>query len=289
MTTTKKPAAAPQQQAPRQALQSIDQFRGALSKMRPEFAAALPTQVKPEKFERVVNTAVGLQPGLLSADRRSLFASCMRAAQDGLLPDGREAALVVYGQTVQYMPMVAGIMKKVRQSKEIKNWSVHTVREADTFDYELGDDEKIVHKPARGHRGDVIGAYSIVTLTSGEKSREYMDVGEIEAVRARSRAKDKGPWVTDYSEMCKKTVIRRHAKRLPMSTDLDEFIRQDDELTELEPAPAEVTQDAPARPTRLASVMDAADEDDQPPLDVVAESEAVDQAFDDDAPTPGGI
>lgn len=253
---------------------NVTQFNKSLSNMRPEFKKALPPQVTVEKFERVCATAISGNPRLLDADRRTLFGAMTKAAQDGLLPDGRECALVMFGKEVQYMPMVAGIMKKVRNSGEVGNWSVHIVRENDAFDYELGDEERIIHKPARKDRGEVLGAYSIVTLTGGEKSREYMDVAEIEAVRSRSRAKDSGPWKTDYAEMCKKTVIRRHSKRLPMSTDLDEFIRRDDELTDLEPAPATVTQ-APMRPTRLQAVVGAEPQadpaepifDDEPPQD----------------------
>ena len=251
---------------------NVQAFNKSLSNMRPEFKKALPPQVTPEKFERVCATAIQNNPKLLDADRRTLFGAMTKAAQDGLLPDGRECALVMFGKEVQYMPMVAGIMKKVRNSGEITNWSVHVVREGDIFDYDLGDEERITHKPARKDRGEVIGAYSIVTLTGGEKSREYMDTSEIEAVRSRSRAKDSGPWKTDYAEMCKKTVIRRHSKRLPMSTDLDEFIRRDDELTELEPLPATATPvPTPLRPTRLAAV-------------VGAEPAAADPLFEDDPP-----
>lgn len=232
------------------------EFNHNLQRMRPEFAKALPAHIKPEKFERIVMTAVALNPALLGADRRSLFAACTRAAQDGLLPDGREAALVAYGSTINYLPMVSGIMKKVRNSGEIGAWSVHVVKEKDTFDYELGDEERITHKPAHGERGKTIGAYSIVKLKDGEKSREYMTIEDIEAIRTRSKAKDSGPWKTDYDEMCKKTVIRRHSKRLPMSTDLDDVIRRDDDMMEFEPAPEVVQQGpSPTRPTRLGAVV----------------------------------
>ena len=251
---------------------NITTFNKGLTAMRPEFSKALPPQITPEKFERVCATAIAMNPRLLETDRRSLYGAMTKCAQDGLLPDGREAALVVYGKETAYLPMVAGIMKKVRNSGEIGNWSVHVVREHDDFDYELGDEERIVHKPARKDRGEVIGAYSIVALKNGEKSREYMDVAEIESVRTRSRAKDSGPWKTDYAEMCKKTVIRRHSKRLPMSTDLDQVIRRDDEYVDLDPTPTVIQHEAPTRPTRLASIVAPVAEpeplfDDEPPPD----------------------
>lgn len=217
------------------ALQPIDEVRGALEKMQPQFAAALPPHVDSKRFLRVTMTALQQNPDLLGADRRTLYGACMRAAQDGLLPDGREAALVMFSGKAQYMPMVEGLIKKVRNSGEVGNISVQVVKEHDAFDYELGDNEQITHKPALKDRGNTIGAYSIVTLKNGEKSREWMSVEDIEAVRKRSRTSDKGPWKTDYDEMCRKTVFRRHYKRLPKSTDLDGAIRADDEMYEAAP------------------------------------------------------
>jgi recombination protein RecT len=43
----------------------------------------------------------------------------VRLAQDGLLPDGREAAIVKFGNKAQAMPMIAGILKKIRQSGDV--------------------------------------------------------------------------------------------------------------------------------------------------------------------------
>jgi recombination protein RecT len=271
-------------------------FHSSLAKMAPQFKAALPSHISPEKFVRVVQTVTTLNPDLLLADRRSLFAACTKCAQDGLIPDGREAALVVFNtntgtktqpkwtKAVQYMPMVAGIMKKVRNSDTIAKWSVHVVKENDKFDYELGDNEQLTHKPALTKRGNVIAAYSIVTTKDGMISREVMATEEIEAVRARSRSKDSGPWVTDYDEMCKKTVIRRHSKRLDMDTEkageLASVIRADDDLTDLT-SPLEVvaTQEVPAKPTRPRRLPGAAasppPEPEQPPEE---------PPFDDDPP-----
>lgn len=251
----------------------VSEVRNAIEKMAPQFKAALPAHIPVERFVRTTLTAVQTNPRLLDADRRTLFAAATRAAQMGLLPDGREGAIVDFKGQCQFMPMVAGIMKLVRNSGEISIWSVQAVYENDNFDYQLGDDERITHKPAMRNRGHLIGAYSIVTMKDGEKSREFMNIDEIEAIRKRSRSGNSGPWVTDLSEMSKKTVVRRHSKRLPMSTDLDEVLRQDDELfmpAEETAAPATQShQDAenePAntkprtRPSRLDTVAAAATE-----------------------------
>lgn len=235
---------------------SPNDFRATVQKMEQEFLAALPPQIDVNKFVRTLMTTVQMNPELLEADRKSLLSGCMKAAQDGLLLDGREAALVTYNtrdnktgnyvKMAQYMPMVAGILKKVRQSGELLTLSANVAYENDEFVYELGDEERIVHRPLmRGERGVPIAAYAVAKTKDGGIYRDVMTFDEIQNTRSRSRAKDKGPWVTDWSEMAKKTVIRRLAKRLPMSTDLETVVRRDDDLMEY----ADATPTPP--PTRL--------------------------------------
>lgn len=235
-------------------------FRHQLDGMAEQFKAALPAHIPVERFARVVMTAVQQTPELLACERRSLWNSAIKAAQDGLLPDGREGAMVIYndkdrGKIVQWMPMVAGIRKKVRNSGEIATWDVYVVHANDEFAYELGDEPFIKHKPTLGDPGPVVAAYSVCTLKTGEKSREVMSVAAIEKVRKVSRAKDSkfGPWVNWYEEMCRKTVAKRHSKVLPMSTDLDDLIRRDDALYDFEGAKEEAAAD---RPKSLAGKLD---------------------------------
>ena len=272
------------------ALTTVDQVRTQLTAMTPQFAAALPKHVSPERFVRVMMTAVQTTPALLNADRRTLFASAMKASQMGLLPDGREGAIVTFKDQAQFMPMVAGIMKMVRNSGEISTWSVQAVYENDNFDFCLGDEEHITHKPALSGRGKLIAVYSIVSMKDGEKSREVMSVEDVNGIRARSRSGNSGPWVTDFAEMAKKTVVRRHAKRLPLSTDIDGAIREDDELfmppaeTAQEPAQAAPTPSAGKRPSRLQKVAEQAPQvDDDGVIEMQPNDDAGEPSHSDDA------
>lgn len=229
--------------------------RDQLSAMEDQFKAALPAHIPVERFARVVMTAIQNNGDLLNCNRRSLFNAAMRAAQDGLLPDGRDGAIVTYKGEAQWMPMVGGIRKKVRNSGEIATWDVHAVYAKDHFEFELGDDPFIRHKPALSDRGAIIAVYSVATLKSGEKSRDVMSIEEVEKIKAKSRAKG-GPWADPvfYPEMAKKTVARRHSKVLPMSSDLDDVIRRDDALYDLEGA----SEDNKAgKPRGLGSRLDA--------------------------------
>lgn len=276
----------------------ITEVRTSIEKMAPQFKAALPSHVSVERFVRVTLTAIQTNQALLDADRRSLYAAATRAAQTGLLPDGREGAIVTFKGQAQWMPMVAGIMKLVRNSGEISTWSVQAVYQNDSFDFELGDNERIVHKPALRDRGAIIGAYSIVTMKDGERSREFMSVDEIDAIRKRSRSGTSGPWVTDYAEMAKKTVVRRHAKRLPMSTDLDGVLHEDDELfmppeptAPAEPAAEAERPSAGKRPSRLQKVAEQApatmpEADEDGVIDMVPNEPEPEAVREDDANSP---
>jgi recombination protein RecT len=209
----------------------IARFRGELVAMTPEFANALPSHIKPEKFQRVVMTVVQLQPDLLKSDRRSLFASCIKCAADGLVPDGREAALVVFGGKVQYMPMFTGIQKRIRNSGEINSIQSHVIYENDEFSWCQGIDASVTHKPKfPGDRGKPIGAYAIAKFRDGSDPQiEVMDVAAIERVRKVSRSASNGPWVSFWDEMARKTVFRRLSKWLPLDADADKLMRRDDD------------------------------------------------------------
>jgi recombination protein RecT len=247
------------------------QMRQTLTNMNQEFKAALPAQIPVDRFIRTTITAVQMQPQLLECDRRSLLGATMKAAQDGLMPDGREAALVIFrtkeGPKVQYMPMVGGIMKKIRNSGELASIGAHVVYSNDLFEYELGDEERIVHKPMLGEdRGKPIAVYAIAKTKDGAIYREVMSVAEVNKVRAASRAKDSGPWVDWWDEMARKTVIRRIAKRLPSSADLEQTLENDNEASgfvqiQTAAAPAEsaqVVEAAPKRASRLKAKMQEA-------------------------------
>jgi recombination protein RecT len=224
-------------------------FVADLEEYAPNFRDALPEEISLPQFKRIVITAVSLNPDLLYANRRSLWTACMRAAFDGLMPDGREAALVVYNtevkqrnpetgldekrrlDMVQYLPMTAGIRKRMRNTGEVLSAIAEAVWSNDKFRYSLGDQPFIEHEapPLNEERGEVIGAYAIIRLANGEVIRDVMGKKEIEAARAVSRAKDGPMWTNFYWEGAKKTVLRRASKQAPLSPTMRRLINREDE------------------------------------------------------------
>jgi len=249
---------------------AVKTLREDLGRMMDQFKYALPAHIPAERFIRVVMTAVQRNPKLLRCTRQSFFNACMSAANDGLLPDGREGAIVPFsededgrgGKSDQagWIPMVAGLRKKVRNAGILSDWNVQVVQEGDQFDYALGDTPYIHHKPAPtgGRARKVLFAYSIATFPDGTKSREVMNFDQIEDIRKKSKAK-RGPWSdpTFYPEMARKTVARLHSKQLPQSTDLDRLLQRDDALYDFTGAGDKREAIAPAqRPSSVAAALD---------------------------------
>jgi recombination protein RecT len=279
------------QLAERQSASPVAVFRQTLTQpqFREQLRMALPSHIPEDRFIRVALTVVQQSPNLLDGnkvDRQSLFGALMKAAQDGLLPDGREGAIVPYKGKAQWQPMVAGIMTKVRRSGEIASWEVAAVYEKDTFERLLGDDQRIYHKPFEdGDPGKVIGAYSIVTFKDGTKSRDYMPRWRIEKARAQGMAKDSLMWSQFYDEGAIKTVIKHHAKRLPMATDVEAIFERDETM-----AHVDVERSPAPEPERPLSRLDAIEHqipDDEPPVEsevIEEQAEALEEEIEQEQP-----
>lgn len=247
MSTQALKAAAKGEVAPEQARNPYEHLKRQLETSKGEFAKLVGSQANAEKFIRVVLNAVLANPQLLDASRASLISACMKAAQDGLLPDGREAVLNIYNtkvkqgnrevweQRAQYLPMVGGLIKKLYASGEVTYIDAAVVYKGDVFKFQRGDEPKLVHEPAMDYaesdldKGDpiVVAAYAVAKLKNGEIKREVMTRRDIDKVRAASKSADSGPWKTWFSEMAIKSVLKRINKQLPHSDAFEELAQYD--------------------------------------------------------------
>lgn len=235
-------------------------LRNELMSATPQFQSALPSNIKVEQFKRVIMTAVNMNPDLYRADRRTFFNAAMKAAADGLLPDGREGALVIYKtkkkverngreveeyiQAVQWLPMVYGLIKRLRQSAEISAISARVVYQNEVdqgrFNFKIVDgEEKLSHEPILiGERGKPVLVYASARFKDGTVQNEPLTLADVEKARAVSKTgnSEGGPWNKWWDEMARKTAIKRLAKYLPASAeDLRHvFARDDEDPTEFE-------------------------------------------------------
>ena len=213
-------------------------MQGTLEKMADKFREALPATMDESKFISVLKLTLNKNPKLLQADKNSLLQTFMSAAKDGLYLDGREAAAVQYGQQINYLPMVEGVIKLMHNSGLIKSICAEVVYEKDLFDYELGSNPHITHKPCiTGDRGKPVCVYAIAVTTNEGAYYEVMSMSDIDKCRAVSKASSSphSPWVKWFDQMAKKTVMHRIAKRLPKNDAINSVVGIEDEMVNVTP------------------------------------------------------
>lgn len=219
-------------------------LRSLLEARKSEIAAALPRHLTPDRMLRVCLTAATKTPALLNCEPASFYAAALTASQLGLEPDGvlGHAYLIPFGKQVQFIPGYKGLLHLARRSGEISTIQAHVVHDGDRFEYAFGLEPKLIHVPSPTPKNELTFAYAVAHLKDGGVQWDVMSRKEIDAIRARSRAGNSGPWVTDYEEMAKKTVLRRICKLLPVSVELERAVALDERAEvglpqDLEPLP----------------------------------------------------
>lgn len=198
-----------------------------LAASQADLAAACPKHLTPERMIQLAMTCFYRTPELLECDRTSLLAAVLQASSLGL--DLSQAAGEAYfiprnnrntgTKEATFMPGYRGLAKLARQAGGIHYIQAEIVRADDQFEAWRDPDWRLIHKPSFGSKVQITHAYAVARLATGELQLTVMTRDEIEAIRGRSQSGNYGPWKSDWSEMAKKTVIRRLCKTLPFNAD----------------------------------------------------------------------
>lgn len=201
----------------------------------PSFAAqiakVLPKHITPARMVRVAITAMTKQPKLSECDPATVYSCLLTLSSIGLEPDGRLAHLVPFFNTkrnVYECTLIVdwkGLAQIVYRSGQVSNLHADVIYQGDLFGYNCG--QITTHVPhflrtdsdAPTEQGRIIGAYAIATMKDGTKPAVVISEAAIQKIRARSKAANSGPWVTDTDEMRKKTAFRRLSKWLPVRSE----------------------------------------------------------------------
>lgn len=233
MTEIKTPKNASALQ-PKTATQAVAKRQGTVvdylnnDTFKAQLSAALPKFLDTDHFIRSALTEFRLNPALAECSVPSVLGYFMQAAACGLEPASQlgQCYPVPFNnrktgqKEAQYIIGFRGMLSIARRSGEISSVIAEAVHSNDEFEIEYGMEPKLIHKPCvDGDPGAFRGAYCIVRFKGDgiEPVIKYMSKAEIDQHRARSKAGNYGPWVTDYEEMAKKTVFRAVWKWLPIS------------------------------------------------------------------------
>lgn len=212
--------------------QLVEQIKS--DRLQEQIVMALPENVPARRFTQAAITALVQSPDIVECDRESIFLALVQSAQAGLMPDGKEAALVKFGRKATFMPMIAGYRRIAAEH----GWSLQTrvVYANDEYEFDAGS-ETVTHRKARlgTERGEPIGAYAIARHRDGRVMAEEMTLEDIAKVRSVSKASNSGPWKDWWNRMAEKSVGRLLFKRLPLGDD-DRIVRvleADDPVTQM--------------------------------------------------------
>ena len=207
-----------------------------IKNMEGEIKKALPSVITPERFTRMVLSAISTNPQLGSCTPQSFLGAMMSAAQLGLEPNTPlgQAYILPYKNKgtleAQFQLGYKGLIDLAYRSGEVELVQAHIVYENDTFECEFGLDAKLKHVPAEKDRGNAVKVYAMFKTKSGGYGYDVMSIEDVRK-HAQKYSKAYGsnfsPWATNFEEMAKKTVLKRCLKYAPLKSDFVKGVVQD--------------------------------------------------------------
>lgn len=208
-----------------------------IKQMENEIKKALPSVLTPERFTRIVLSALSTNPKLAETTPQSFLGAMMTAAQLGVEPNTPlgQAYLIPYRNKgvmeCQFQLGYKGLIDLAYRSGDISIIQAQMVYSEDTFTYSFGLEPTLKHIPAPSDRGEPVYTYAMFKTKEGGYGFEVMSIEEIRSFAQKySRAYDNGPWQTNFEEMAKKTVLKRVLKYAPLKTEFLRGLAQDETI-----------------------------------------------------------
>jgi recombination protein RecT len=172
-----------------------------------------------------------------------VLAAIVQVMQLGLEPNRvlGQVYLTPYGKQCQLVAGYRGLIALTQGIEHIERVYAHVVYGADEFEFELGLEERLVHKPALDRArqsepslAEPVCAYAVIVYASGERRFEVVTADRMEQIRAGSRGSDhpQSPWQIHREEMWRKAALREllRFEPLPPEHALSRAIRLDGAL-----------------------------------------------------------
>jgi recombination protein RecT len=227
----------PQQQTRSTAIVTkADEFAKLLKTYEGRIVRTLPKHLPADKFLQTALNEIRRVPQLGECDPKTLIGGIMTAGQLGLEIGGLlgQFYLIPFRNTERGVTEATaivgykGLIALAYRSDRIVGVIARTVFQGDKFHLSFGTSEHLEHEPAFQSR-DTLYWYALCHIKGAQLPMfDVMDRTDVGAIRARSKAKDKGPWVSDFDAMAKKTVLRRLLKTMPISTTLSSAVMLDE-------------------------------------------------------------
>lgn len=230
-----------------------------IKSMESEIAKALPSVITPERFTRIVLSALSTTPALASTTPQSFLGAMMTAAQLGMEPNTPlgQAYLIPFRNNkkgcmeTQFQIGYKGLIDLAYRSGEVSMIQAQIVYENDDFEYSFGLEPKLEHKPSKGNRGNAIFVYAVFRTKDGGTGFDVMSMEDVKKhAQQYSKSFGNGPWQTNFEEMAKKTVLKKVLKYAPLKSDFVRGVAQDETIK------TEISEDMYSVPAQFVEVED---------------------------------
>ena len=207
--------------------------------MEPEIKKALPDIITPERFCRMALSALNTTPKLQECTQMSFLAALMNAAQLGLEPNTPlgQAYLIPFNNKgtmeCQFQIGYKGLIDLGYRNPQMQIISAQAVYENDEFEYELGLNPKLEHRPALYDRGELRLFYGLFKLVNGGFGFEVMSKEAVDVyAKEYSKSFDSSfsPWKTNYNAMARKSVLKLALKYAPLKADFRRALSTDETI-----------------------------------------------------------
>ena len=230
--------------------------------MKPAIERALPSVLTPDRFTRIVASAISNNPKLADTTPESFVGAMMTAAQLGVEPNTPlgQAYLIPYYNNhkrvmeCQFQLGYKGLIDLAYRSGQVTTIQAHVVYANDRFNFIFGLEPKLEHVPTTGKRGDPVYVYAVFKTKDGGFGFEVMSIDDVRAHAQRySKSFNNGPWQTNFEEMAKKTVLKAALKYAPLKSEFARGLATDETVK------TEIAEDMTEVPNTIVIEADSTD------------------------------
>lgn len=225
-----------------------DSFSTALTSELEIHKSALPPKFNVERFVQnsvaLLNGNESLMKFAQTYGTAQIKQGLLRAAFQDLDAINQEVYLIPYKNQLQFMPSFKGMTKMARRysTRKVKDIYAKVVRDGDVFEESIINGQPSISFTAKPfNNGEIIGVFAVCLFEDGGMLYETMSKDDVERCRKMSRATNSPAWSQFWSEMAKKTVIRRLCKNITLNMDAD-ATEMFNAGTEIETDPSEMAK-----------------------------------------------
>lgn len=203
----------------------VTEFSRFLEKLKPQMSLALPKHLSADRMARIVLTEFSKTPALQSCSMNSIAACIMTASQLGLeIGVGGQAYMIPYKGVATLVPGWKGLVDLVSRAGRASVWT-GAVFDGDEFDWELGSEPFLRHKPGGENDPDLmthvyaIGKVNgsetpVIECWTNDRVRKHFERNVIPSLKSNHYANK------HWEMYARKVVLLQVLKYMPQSFEL---------------------------------------------------------------------